>query len=147
VNAEKKAKIERFMDSLVDNFSKAFTPYQQVSIDEMIVGFKGRWAYKQYNQSKPHKYHIKSFGLVDSTTGYVMRILTYYGADTSYHSSSDREGGVAIKIFGTLLNDIGRGYHIYADRWYTTKALLVFLHKEKYYYKGTVASNRIGFSQ
>lgn len=134
VDAERKHKIEPFMDSLVDNFSKAFTPFQQLSIDEMIVGFKGRWAYKQYNQSKPHKYHIKSFGLVDSATGYVMKILTYYGADTSYHSSADRDGGVAIKIFGTLLNDIGRGYHIYADRWYTTKALLVFLAKEKYYY-------------
>jgi Transposase IS4 len=132
VDAENKCKIKPFINSLVENFSKAFTPGQHVAIDEMIVGFKGRWAYKHFNASKPHKYHIKSFGLVDSGTGYVCNVLTYYGSNTSYHHSIDKDGGMAIKIFGTLLNGLGREYHIFADRWYTTKALLDFLQKEKY---------------
>ncbi|BFZ11474.1 hypothetical protein BsWGS_14513 [Bradybaena similaris] len=49
----------------------------------MIIGFKGKWKYKQFNTTKPYKYHIKSFGLVDSTTGYVLSLLTYYGTNTS----------------------------------------------------------------
>ena len=68
-DATGKSKVEPFMNRLIDSYNNAFTPYQEVSIDEMIIGWKGRWKYKQYNASKPHKYHIKSFGLVDSATG------------------------------------------------------------------------------
>ncbi|GFO42195.1 hypothetical protein PoB_006870000 [Plakobranchus ocellatus] len=82
----------------------------------MILGYKKRWQYKQFNASKPDKYHIKSFALVDSSCGYV--ILTYYGKNTSYHPDSDPDSGMAIRIFDTLLKDVGTRYHIFADRWY-----------------------------
>ncbi|GFS02920.1 PiggyBac transposable element-derived protein 4 [Elysia marginata] len=123
-NAEGKNKIEPFHNMLITKFNAAFTPYQYVSIDEMVVGFEGRFEPKQYYATKPKK-HIKSFGLVDSSTGYVCNILTYFGANTSYDQSkdTDHQGGNSQKIFSTLLNIIGTGYHIYADRWYTTKKL------------------------
>ncbi|GFN78541.1 PiggyBac transposable element-derived protein 4 [Plakobranchus ocellatus] len=69
----------------------------------MILGFKGTWSYKQFNSSKPKKYHIKSFGRVDSTTGYVLNLLTYYGSDC------DPDSGIAIKIFDTLLMGLALG--------------------------------------
>ena len=88
----------------------------------MIIGWKGRWKYKMYNAAKPHKYHIKSFGLVDSSTGYVLNLLTYYGAETSYdpETDSDEQGRTSIKIFQTLLQHTSVGYHIFADTYYTT---------------------------
>ena len=143
--AQSKDKIEPFIDSLCKRFNEVFTPFKQLSIDEMIVGYKGRWQYKQFNASKPHKYHIKSFGLVDSTTGYVLQTLTYYGANTSYHPDCDPDSGMAIRIFDTLLKDIGTGYHIFADRWYTTRALVDHLTQKKLYYTGTVQTNRKNF--
>jgi hypothetical protein len=73
-------KIEPFVNMLLQKFQSAFMPYQEIAIDEMIVGFKGRWQYKQYNATKPSKYDTKSFGLVDSRTGYVVNSLTYYAA-------------------------------------------------------------------
>ncbi|KAK3780881.1 hypothetical protein RRG08_052039 [Elysia crispata] len=48
-----------------------------LSIDEMIVGYQGRWKQKQCNASKPQKDHIQCFGLIDIETGYVLHILTY----------------------------------------------------------------------
>ncbi|GFN81453.1 PiggyBac transposable element-derived protein 4-like [Plakobranchus ocellatus] len=110
----------------------------------MIIGFKGRWSYKQFNSSKPKKY-IKSFGLVDSTTGYVLNLLTYYGSDTSYNPDCDPDSGIAIKIFDTLLNGLGTGHHIFADRWYTTRALADHLVAKNIYYTGTVQTNRKNF--
>ncbi|GFS05777.1 PiggyBac transposable element-derived protein 4 [Elysia marginata] len=98
----------------------------------MIVGYKGRWKYKQINASKPHKYHIKSFGLVDSTSGYVLQILTYYGTNTSYHPDCDPDSGMAIRILDTLLKDIGTGYHNFADRCYTTRALVEHLTQKNF---------------
>ena len=58
-DGEGKEKIEPFINLLVSKFGAAFTPFRQLSIDEMIVGFKGRFKFKQYNPSKPKKHHIK----------------------------------------------------------------------------------------
>ena len=141
-----KNKIEPFLDDLVSSsFQAAYTPFQEVSIDEMIVGWKGRWKYKQYNAAKPH--HIKSFGLVDSPSGYVVNLMTYFGSETSYDPDIDENSGNAIKIIDTLLKPIGQGYHIFADRWYTTTALVKHLSKSKHYYTGTVQKNRVGLPQ
>ncbi|XP_059165630.1 piggyBac transposable element-derived protein 4-like [Physella acuta] len=52
---------------------------------------------------------------------------------------------MAIKIFDTLLSQLGKGYHIFADRWYTTRALIDHLMDKKMYYTGTVQINRVGF--
>ncbi|KAI8779479.1 piggyBac transposable element-derived protein 4 isoform X2 [Biomphalaria glabrata] len=146
VDAEDKCKIKPFIESLVTRFKKAFTPGQYLTVNEMIVGLNGKWAYKQINQSKPPKYNIKSFGLADSATGYVYNLLIYYDdVNASYNPSMDEDGGIAKKIFKQLLKNIGRGYHIFADRWYTSQLLLDFLQKKKMYFTGTLQVNRVGF--
>ena len=81
------------MNELVTQFQAAFYPFENVAIDKMVIGWKGRWKYKQYNAGKPNKYHIKKFSLCDSTTGCVCNILTYFGAETSYDPGlAGREG-------------------------------------------------------
>ena len=111
----------------------------------MVVGFKGRWKFKQYNASKPSKYHIKSFGLCDASNGYVLNLLTYYGAQTSYDPSTDPNSAHAVKIFDKLLSCVGSGYHVFADRWYVTKALVDYMLAKEHFFTGTVQSNRVGF--
>jgi len=80
----KKDKIEPFLNTLLKNFQAAFYPWEDLSIDEMVVKWKGRSKYKMYNPNKPEKYHIKTFGLCDSITGYAYNLLTYFGKETSY---------------------------------------------------------------
>ncbi|CAG5132315.1 unnamed protein product, partial [Candidula unifasciata] len=146
-DADGKLKIEPFINKLLEKFQLAFTAYQDIAIDEMIVGFKGRWQYKQYNATKPSKYHIKSFGLVDSKTGYVVNLLTYYGSTTSYNPTNENESSHSIQVFDTLLRPLGTGYHIFADRYDTTRVLVDHLLKQKQYYTGTVQRGRVGFPQ
>ena len=45
---------------------KAFYPYEDVAIDQMVIGYKGTWKSKQCNAAKPKKYRSKTFGLCDS---------------------------------------------------------------------------------
>lgn len=143
--AEGKYKIEPFMNLLLCKFRKAFYPFQELSIDEMVIGYKGRWQFKQFNASKPSKYHIKTFGLCDAATGFVVDILTYFGSNTSYKPELDLDGGHAVKVFSTLLEHVGTGHKIFADRYYTTRKLIDYLLSRKQYYTGTVNINRIGF--
>ena len=107
--------------------------------------FKGRWKNKQYNPSKPSKYIIKTFGLCDSATGYAFNILTFFGSDTSYNS--DTYGmEQSEKNVEYLLNPLGKGHHIFADRYYTTHSLISYLPSKSCHYTGTLQTNRKNFS-
>lgn len=93
-----KDKIELFIYKLVFIFQPAFHPYENASIDEMVIKFKGRWKQKQYNFNKLAKYHIKMNSVCDSVTSYAYKILIYFGTGTCYNL--DRaEDGMSKKIF------------------------------------------------
>ncbi|GFN74119.1 hypothetical protein PoB_000062500 [Plakobranchus ocellatus] len=106
----------------------------------MVVGYKSQWKFFQCNAAKPDKHHIKSFGLVDSVTGYVLDILTYFGHNTSCNLECNPGSGIAMMVFDTLLANVGRCHHVFADRWYTTRILID--HSRSQYFTGTVQINR-----
>lgn len=144
-SSENKEKIEPFINMILENSNKVFYPFEDLAIDEMVIGFTGRWRYKQFNASKPKKYHIKTFGLVDSATGFVVNILTYFGKDSSYDPDVDPDGAMAVKVFQTLLKPVGIGHHLYADRYYTTHQLVRYLLDRSCSYTGTLNLNRKNF--
>ena len=57
----------KFLESLMNSFQRAYYPSQNVSIDEMVIGFRGRWKNRQFNTSNPSKHHIKTFSLESLT--------------------------------------------------------------------------------
>ena len=50
-----------------------------MTIDEMLIPFKGRCSFIQYIANKPAKYGIKVFALCDSETFYVSGLEVYCG--------------------------------------------------------------------
>ena len=48
-DAQGKAKIEPFLNGLITSFNDAYQPGKQLSIDEMVIGFKGRFKFRQFN--------------------------------------------------------------------------------------------------
>ena len=143
--AEGKDKIEPFINMFLSKFHEAFYPKENLSLDEMVVGWTGRWKYKMYNPNKPHKYHVKVFGLVDSETGYVLNLLVYFGSETSYSVSLHQENSQAVKVFEYLLRPFGSGHHIYSDRYYTSARLVEYLSSINTYFTGTLNTQRKGF--
>ena len=144
-DAQGKCKIEPFINELVASFQNAFYPSENICIDEMVIGHKGRFRHKQYNASKPKKYHIKSYGLCDSITGYVFNLLVYFGADTTYRLEADTKSTHAVKIFDKLLEGITGHHHLFADRYYSSLPLVQFLRQRNHHYTGTLNANRRGF--
>ena len=110
----------------------------------MVSKYKGRWKYKQYNPNKPSKYHVKTYGVCDSATGYAYNILTYFGSETSYNDDM-QDTGMSEKIFEYLLSPLGKGHHVYADRYYTTYQLFDYMTEKNFYYTGTLQRNRKNF--
>ena len=71
-------KIRPFLDLINNSFKAAFTPYQSISVDESIIGFKAWLSWVQY-MPKNTKWCIKLWAASDSATGYVWNFHLYIG--------------------------------------------------------------------
>ena len=146
VDATGKAKIEPFVERLVVNFQNTFYPFKNIWIDEMVIGFKGRFSMRQYNPQKPSKHHIKTFGLCDSATGYCYNLFVYLGADTTWHPRHDPGAQQAEKVFQKPTQPLRtQKHHIFADRLYTSIPVITFITRAGISYTGTINVNRRSF--
>ena len=68
-------KVRPFLDPLIHNFQDAYHPSRELSIDESMIGFKGRLSFIQYLPKKP----TKAFVLADSKNGYTCNWRLYTG--------------------------------------------------------------------
>ena len=75
-------KIRPFLDPLLANFQAAYVLGRELSLDEAMIGFKGRLGFIQYLPKKPKKWGMKAFVLADSITGYTYRWRLYTGIVT-----------------------------------------------------------------
>ena len=75
-------KIVPVLNFINSQFKKLFSPYQNLCLDESLMLYKGRLAFKQYIPSKRHRFGIKSFILCDCKTGYILNIMVYVGKET-----------------------------------------------------------------
>ncbi|XP_025203850.1 piggyBac transposable element-derived protein 4-like [Melanaphis sacchari] len=106
---DKLAPIRDIFKLMVDNFQKYYYPSEYVTIDEQLLAFRGKCPFRQYIPSKPAKYGIKPFALVDSRTVYTLNLETYLGVqpDRPYkisNASQDVVLRIVEHIFGTNRN-------------------------------------------
>ena len=78
-------KLRPFLDPLVKNFQEAYHPSREISVDESMIGFKGRLSFVQYMPKKPSKWGMKAFVLAYSKTGYTCNWRLYTGKPKFYH--------------------------------------------------------------
>ena len=73
-------KVRPFLDPLIRNFQEAYHPSRELSIDESMIGFKGRLSFIQYlPKKKTTKWGMKAFVLADSKNGYTYNWRLYTG--------------------------------------------------------------------
>ena len=72
-------KVRPFLDPLLSNFKSNYSAHREISIDEQMIGFKGRLHFIQYLPKKPTRWGMKAFVLADSHDGYVLKWKLYTG--------------------------------------------------------------------
>ena len=112
-------KIKPLLDILLPTFQNLYHPSRNLSIDETIVGFRGRFGSIQYMPQKPTKWGIKAFLLADAANGYLLNCLVYTGAQTLEFADASYESlpipaQVAMNLMGQWY--LGKGYHLFTDR-------------------------------
>lgn len=136
-------KIEPVIGILQEKFILFVTPYQNLCIDESLMLWKGRLAFKQYIPKKRHRFGVKFFIIVDCKTGFILGFIIYVGSGTEIDNYE--ELGISGSIVMTLMKPyLGKGHNLYVDNWYTSPKLFSELHENKTGGCGTVKSNRSG---
>ena len=142
----KRGKIQPLLDILYPAFQGAYTPKQEIAIDESVIRFRGRVSFRQYLKGKPNPWGIKAFVLADSKSGYLYNITVYYGKETQLIDRPDLPHTSCVVM--TLVDGLhDKGYDLYIDRFYSSPLLATELSKVGITITGTVQCNRKGLPQ
>lgn len=141
---DKLYKIRTVVESLRRKFSASYSPDKNLVIDESLMLWKGRLAFKQYIPSKRKRFGIKLFVLCDSETGVVLDFLIYTGKGTNYTPDYD-SSQISTKVVQTLIQPyLGKNHVLFVDNWYSSTTLFDWLADNDTGACGTIRSNRKG---
>jgi len=76
------AAVSEIFDEFINNCKLNYSLSSCVTIDEMLISFRGRCKFKIYMPNKPAKYGIKLMCLTDSRTHYLHNAYIYAGQNT-----------------------------------------------------------------
>lgn len=131
-------KFRSVLEHLCSTWAREYRLGPKISIDESIVGFKGRHQLVKYIRiKKHHQWGPKEYNLCDSTSGYCHQ--------TIYHTKgmSVSEHGQPFAVCDKLMtNHTGKHHHLIVDNYYTSVALCEIMLSKDVYVTGTIQSNR-----
>lgn len=134
------APVREVFCKFVQNCQRSYIPGENTTIDEMLPGFRGRCPFRQYIPSKPNKYGIKCFALVDARMNYTYNMEIYAGSQPEGpFYVSNKPTAVVFRMAEPLF---GSGRNITADNWFTDMELVNDLKQKKLSYVGTVRKNK-----
>ncbi|KAK9675031.1 Transposase IS4 [Popillia japonica] len=130
---EKLAGIRDIFDSFVQNCQKHYIISEYATIDEKLEAFRGHCSFRQHIASKPNKYGIKMFALVDEKTYYTYNMEVYVGSSLK---ENFHKGMTQRVLFYELLSQYQNSMHfddkIDPDSADATKSsIITFYNKTK----------------
>lgn len=132
--------VRKIWDLFIHQCIQNYTPGAHLTIDEQLLGFRGRCPFRVYIPNKPSKYGIKILMMCDSGTKYMINGMPYLGRGT-------QTNGVPLGEY--YVKELSKPVHgscrnITCDNWFTSIPLAKNLLQEPYKLTivGTVRSNK-----
>ena len=138
--SDKLAPIRTVFDMWEGTLADAFVPFENVTVDEQLLTYRGRCPFKQYIPSKPGKYGIKIWMMSDSKTSYVIRSQVYTGRRPQEARETNQGERVVLELCKGLK---GSGRNVTCDNFFTSLNLIQKLKKDTITLLGTVRKNRV----
>ena len=141
---KKTDKIKMFIDRLLPKFSSQYNPSENISIDETMIGYRGRFGAIQYMPQKPTKWGIKIYSIADSINGYLLNFVVYTGSETNLTTGTYAHLPKTTQLVMNLVSPyLDKGYHLYTDRFYSSVLLAKELENRGTRFTGTLNINRV----
>ncbi|CAK1589639.1 unnamed protein product [Parnassius mnemosyne] len=118
---DKLAPIREIFEQFVKNCQTNYKNTEYVTIDEMLESFRGSCGFRQYMPSKPAKYGIKLFSLVDAMTFYTKNLEIYVGKQPEGPYFQDTSTKALVKRMIEPISGTGR--NVTMDNWFTSVPL------------------------
>lgn len=138
--SDKLAPIRDIWEKFIGNCTKWYKPGSYITIDEQLVGFRGRCPFRMYIPNKPNKYGLKLVMLADSSTKYMCNAMPYMGKNTNTGSEP---------LATYFVKELSKPYHgtnrnLTMDNWFTSVPMAEELLKPPYKLTvvGTLRSNK-----
>lgn len=139
-SVDKLAAVREIFSIFVRNCQTNYSLGTNVTIDEKLEAFRGRCQFRQYIPSKPNKYGIKIFAMVDAKLLYTSNLEIYAGQQPEGpFRKSNRPVDIVMRLTEMIYNT---GRNITADNWFTSLELLQKLKEKKLSYVGTIRKNK-----
>jgi hypothetical protein len=119
--------IRKIFDLFVRQCKVNYSPGEYLTIDEMLIPFRGRCSFKQYIPNKPAKYGLKIYSIADARTFYTYNLELYVGKQPEGEFATSNSPTDVVK---RLVEPIrGTNRNITCDNWYTSVPLAQDLFK------------------
>ena len=137
---DKLFKIRPFLDMFAKACKDTYYPCQKLAVDESVMPWKGRVAFRQFNPSKPTRYGIKMYFCCEAGTGYISRFKIYSGKEGP--TAEKDQGGNIVRELASDFHD--KGHSVYMDSYFSSIPLYEELQEHGMDDVGTLRGNRIG---
>jgi len=137
VKTDKSAAISWLFNSFINNCQANISIGEYATVDEMLVGFRGRCGFRMFIKSKPRKYGIKIFIMTDARTHYCLNAKIYTGKDKEPNPPKAllKSTQVVLELVKPIENT---NRNLTGDNWFTSIQLVEELRKKKITYVGTM---------
>ncbi|GLD70151.1 piggyBac transposable element-derived protein 4-like protein [Lates japonicus] len=122
---DKFAPIRKIWQIFIDNCKKLYVPSENITVDEQLLGFRGRCPFRMYIPNKPAKYGIKLVLANDAHSKYLLAGIPYLGK-----LATQRQDGQSFGQYFT--KELTKQYHhtnrnVTTDNWFTSVPLAIDL--------------------
>lgn len=139
LETDKLAMVSYVWDLFIEQCKTCVIPDTNVTIDEQLVGFRGRCRFVQYMPSKPAKYGLKIFWMCESKSGYAMDGLVYVGRQPGEPPHKN----LGLEVVQTLVRSIqNSGLNLTVDNFFTSIPLANYLLDKNITVVGTLRQNK-----
>ena len=139
LQGDKFALFSDMWNRFIKNCTRNYIPNGFLTVDEQLFPTKVRCRFIQFMKSKPDKFGIKFWLLVDVKSKFLVSGFPYLGKDESRPDDLSLPDYVVRKL---LEDHIGKGYNITCDNFFTSMNLAEYLLKQKTSLLGTIRLSR-----
>lgn len=137
---DKLAPIREFHTQFIQNCQNSYSVGEFVTIDEMLVSFRGRCGFIQYMPQKPAKYGLKIYALCDARTFYTFNLDIYCGKQKDGpYMTSNKPFDICKRMTIPIINS---NRNLTTDNYFSSYELAEYLLGVGLTFLGTLKRNK-----
>lgn len=136
---DKLAPIRDIFEECNKLFGKYYVPGSFLTVDEQMIGWRGRCPFMQFMPKKPDKYGMKPYWICDARTAYPLGAIPYLGKEGNVRAAAGLGQRIVLKLCEPYF---GTGRHVTYDNYFGSYDLAKTLLRNNLTSLATIKRNK-----